>query len=130
LCKIEQTLGDTLLSDYAPVAPLLILAIAVGTIIMNLSRLMGPSNPNARKQATYESGMRPIGPAMRQIPVQFYRVGMLFIVFDIEVIFFLPWALVFRDMGYYGLAVMGVFFFVLLVGFAYEWFAGGLEWEQ
>ncbi len=118
-----------MLADFAPVTPLLILAVAVGTIILMLSRLMGPYNPHARKQATYESGMRPIGPAVRRIPIQFHRVGMLFILFDIEVIFFLPWALVFRDLGLYGLAVMGVFFYILLVGLAYEWFAGGLEWE-
>lgn len=118
-----------MLSEFAPVVPLFILAIAVGVIILFLSRLMGPHAPNARKVATYESGMQPIGPAVRQIPIQFYRVGMLFILFDIEVIFFLPWALVFRDLGYYGLAVIGVFFYILLVGLAYEWFAGGLEWE-
>ncbi|MCI0712776.1 MAG: NADH-quinone oxidoreductase subunit A [Chloroflexi bacterium] len=119
-----------MLDVYAPVAPLFILAILVGGIILILSRLMGPSKPHARKVATYESGMRPIGPAVRRLPVQFHRVGMLFILFDIEVIFFIPWALVFRDLGFYGLAVMGVFFYVLLIGLAYEWFAGGLEWEQ
>jgi len=108
---------------------LFILATVVGVLILFLSRLMGPYKPHARKSATYESGMRPIGPAVRRIPVQFYRVGMLFILFDIEVIFFLPWALVFRDLGYYGLAVMGVFFYILLVGLAYEYFAGGLEWD-
>ena len=118
-----------MLSEYAPVAPLFILATAVGIIVLFLSRLMGPYKPNERKVATYESGMRPIGPAVRRLPIQFYRVGMLFILFDIEVIFFLPWALVFRDLGYYGLAVMGVFFYILLVGLAYEWFAGGLEWD-
>lgn len=118
-----------MLADFAPVIPLLILAVGVGSIIVILSRLMGPFNPNTRKLAHYESGMRPIGPAMRRIPVKFYRVGMLFILFDIEVIFFLPWAVVFRDLGLYGLLTMGVFFFVLLVGFTYEWFIGGLEWE-
>lgn len=118
-----------MLEEFAPVVPLFILAITVGVIILLLSRLMGPSRPSARKYATYESGMRPIGPAVRRLPVQFHRVGMLFILFDIEVIFFIPWALVFRDLGFYGLAIMGVFFYILLIGLAYEWFAGGLEWE-
>ncbi len=117
------------MEQYAPVLPLLLLTVGVAILISFLSRLMGPHNPTARKTATYESGMRPIGPAVRRIPVKFYRVGMLFILFDIEVIFFLPWAVVFRDLGLYGLAVMGVFFFVLIVGFAYEWMIGGLEWE-
>ncbi len=118
-----------MLADYAPVAPLFLLAVAIALIVMFISRLLGPHNPTARKLASYESGMRPIGPAVRRIPVKFYRVGMLFILFDIEVIFFLPWAVVFRDLGLYGLATMGVFFFVLVVGFAYEWMVGGLEWE-
>lgn len=118
-----------MLADYAPVAPLLILAVGVAVLILFLSRLLGPFKPHPRKIAPYESGMRPIGPAVRRIPVQFYRIGMLFIIFDIEIIFFLPWAVVFRDMGWYGLSVMGVFFFILTVGFAYEWLVGGLEWE-
>ncbi len=118
-----------MLSDYAPVAPLFIVALTVATIILFISRLFGAHHPNLRKNAPYESGMRPIGPAVRRIPIQFYRVGMLFILFDIEVIFFLPWAVVFRDLGLYGLITMGIFFFVLLAGFVYEWVIGGLEWE-
>lgn len=118
-----------MLSDFAPVVPLLILAVVVASVALSLSRLMGPFKPESRKLAHYESGMRPIGTAMRRIPVKFYRVGMLFILFDIEVIFFLPWAVVFRDLGFYGLGVMGVFFFILVVGFMYEWMVGGLEWE-
>lgn len=117
------------MAEYAPILPLLLITVAVAIIISVLSRLMGPSKPTVRKTAPYESGMRPIGNAVRRIPVKFYRVGMLFIIFDIEVIFFLPWAVVFRDLGLYGLGVMGVFFFVLIVGFAYEWMIGGLEWE-
>ncbi|PJF45212.1 MAG: NADH-quinone oxidoreductase subunit A [Phototrophicales bacterium] len=117
------------MEHYAPVLPLFLLAIGVALLISFLSRIMGPSSPSVRKAASYESGMRPIGAAVRRIPVKFYRVGMLFILFDIEVIFFLPWAVVLRDLGLYGLAVMGVFFFVLIIGFAYEWMVGGLEWE-
>lgn len=118
-----------MLDNYAPVLPLFLLAVAVAIIVVFLSRLMGPYNPTKRKLATYESGMRPVGPAVRRIPIKFYRVGMLFILFDVEVIFFLPWAVVFRDLGLYGLSVMAVFFFVLIVGFTYEWMVGGLEWE-
>lgn len=118
-----------MLSDYAPVLPLFLLTAAVAILLVFLSRVMGPSNPTARKVAPYESGVRPIGSATRRIPVKFYRVGMLFILFDIEVIFFLPWAVVFRDLKLYGLLVMSVFFFVLVIGFAYEWIVGGLEWE-
>jgi len=117
------------LSEFAPVIPLLIIATAVALIILNLSRLMGPYKPSHRLLSTYESGMRPIGPAVRRIPVKFYRVAILFVLFDIEVIFLLPFAVVFRDLSVYGLLVMGAFFFTLTIGFIYEWMAGGLEWE-
>jgi len=108
---------------------LLVLAVAVCILFVFMSRLLGPFRPTARKLAPYESGMQPYGEAIRRIPVRFYRVAVLFILFDIEVIFFLPWAVVFRDYGLYGLAVMGAFFFVLTLGFVYEWKVGGLEWE-
>jgi len=117
------------LSEYAPIAALLILTVIMGIIIVSISRIFGPFRPNARKLAPYESGMEPYGPGIRRIPVKFYRVAVLFILFDIEVIFFMPWAVVFRDLGTYGLVAMGAFFFVLTVGFIYEWKVGGLEWE-
>lgn len=118
-----------MLSDYVPIAVLLILTVVMSIVILFMSRLLGPYRPTARKLAPYESGMQPYGPAIRRIPVKFYRVAVLFILFDIEVIFFLPWAVIFRDLGGYGLVTMGVFFFVLTVGFVYEWNVGGLEWE-
>jgi NADH-quinone oxidoreductase subunit A len=118
-----------LLSDYAPIAALFILTVVMSFIILFISRIFGPYRPHARKIAPYESGMQPYGSAIRRIPVKFYRVAVLFILFDIEVIFFLPWAVVFRDLGVYGLVTMGVFFFILTVGFVYEWKVGGLEWE-
>jgi len=77
----------------------------------------------------YESGMTPIGPGTRRIPVRFYLIAVLFILFDIEVVFFLPWAIAFRDLGWYGFWVMVVFNIPILIGFIYEWKKGGLEWE-
>jgi len=118
-----------MLSEYAPIASILVIAIAVATIILFLSRIMGPFKPAHRLLAPYESGMRPLGPAVRRIPVKFYRVAILFVIFDIEVIFLLPFAVIFRDLGFYGLATLGFFFFILTVGFMYEWMVGGLEWE-
>ncbi len=118
-----------MLSDFAPIASLFALSVLVGVMILFMSRMLGPFRPTARKLVPYESGMRPYGDAIRRIPVKFYRVAVLFILFDIEVIFFLPWAVVFRDLRLYGLAVMGFFFLVLTVGFVYEWMVGGLEWD-
>ncbi len=117
------------LQEFAPIAALIVIAIALSLIILVISRIFGPYRPTARKVSPYESGMKPIGPAVRRLPVKFYIVAVLFIIFDVEVIFFLPWAVVLRDLGLYGLAVMGLFIFILTVGLVYEWKKGALEWE-
>ncbi|MCY3798315.1 MAG: NADH-quinone oxidoreductase subunit A [Chloroflexi bacterium] len=115
--------------EFGPVTALLVISIVLALIISNISRLMGPHRPTYRKSVPYESGMKPIGPATRRLPVKFYLVAVLFIIFDIEVIFFLPWAVSMRALGVYGLAVMAIFTVILIVGFVYEWKKGGLEWE-
>ena len=73
--------------------------------------------------------MRPIGPGMRRMPVRFYLVAVLFILFDIEVVFFLPWAVVYKQLGLFGLVEMLIFIVILLVGYVYAWKKGALEWE-
>jgi NADH-quinone oxidoreductase subunit A len=117
------------LEQFAPVGALLVLSILVSIIVLVISRLFGPWKPTLRKTAPYESGMKPIGPANRRYPVRFYLVAVLFILFDIEVVFFLPWAVIFRDIGLYGLITMGVFTLILTIGLIYEWRMGALEWE-
>ncbi len=118
-----------MLDQYAPIAVLLILSTAVSLLIVFLSRIMGPFRPTRRKLEPYESGMTPIGPAMRRLPVKFYLVAVLFILFDIEVVFFFPFAVVARQLGLFALAEMGVFIGILLVGYVYAWRKGALEWE-
>jgi NADH-quinone oxidoreductase subunit A len=83
----------------------------------------------SRKGQPYESGMQPYGPGTRQVSVRYYLVAVLFILFDIEVVFVLPWAVVFRDLGIPGLIMMIVFLVVLEVAFFYAWKKGALEWE-
>ena len=117
------------LQAFAPASALIVIAFIVALLILMISRIFGPHNPSFRKNAPYESGMKPIGPANRRLPVKYYLVAVLFIVFDVEVIFFLPWAVKMRDMGVYGLLVMGFFTLILVVGFIYEWKKGALEWE-
>jgi NADH-quinone oxidoreductase subunit A len=117
------------LQEFAPIAALIIISIILTFIILVISRIFGPYKPTTRKVAPYESGMKPIGPAVRRLPVKFYLVAVLFIIFDVEVVFFLPWAVVLRDLGVYGLLTMGVFVFILTVGLIYEWKKGALEWE-
>jgi len=118
-----------MLDTYAPIGVLLIFTTVVCLLITTLSTLMGPSRPTHRKLEPYESGMVPIGPAVRKVPVRFYLVAVLFILFDIEVVFFLPWAVVARELGLFALGEMAVFIVILLVGLAYAWRKGALEWE-
>jgi NADH-quinone oxidoreductase subunit A len=118
-----------MLTEYLPIAILIALATALSVLIIILGHAFGPRRPSERKAYPYESGMRPIGPGRRRLPVRFYRIAVLFILFDIEVIFFLPWAVVYRQLGIFGLVEMFVFIIILLVGYIYAWKTGALEWE-
>lgn len=118
-----------MLHEYIPIAILLVLATVLAFVVVGLGHLFGPRHPTDRKSLPYESGMTPFGPGTRRMPVRFYMVAVLFILFDIEVIFFLPWAIVLRKLGLFGLIEMVVFVFILLVGFVYAWKKGALEWE-
>jgi NADH-quinone oxidoreductase subunit A len=115
--------------EYLPLAVLLIVATGLAGLTVAIGHLFGPRRPTQRKSLPYESGMRPIGPGTRRMPVDFYLVAVLFILFDIEVVFFLPWAVVFRQLGLFGLIEMGIFILILLVGYFYAWKKGALEWE-
>lgn len=118
-----------MLQDYLPIAVLIVISTGLSVTIVVLGHLFGPKRPSSRKSAPYESGMLPIGPGTRRMPVRFYLVAVLFILFDIEVVFFLPWAVVFRQLGVLGLIEMFVFILILLVGYVYAWKKGALEWE-
>lgn len=118
-----------MLQDYLPIAVLIVLSTGLSVVIIVLGHLFGPKRPSSRKLAPYESGMQPIGPGTRRMPVRFYLIAVLFILFDIEVVFFLPWAVVFRKLGVFGLVEMLVFILILLVGYVYAWKKGALEWD-
>ena len=118
-----------MLLDYLPLLVLIILATGLAGLVVIIGHLFGPRRPTARKAMPYESGMRPIGPGARRMPVRFYLVAVLFILFDIEVVFFLPWAVVFKQLGWFGLVEMLIFIVILLVGYVYAWKKGALEWE-
>jgi NADH-quinone oxidoreductase subunit A len=118
-----------MLIQYLPLIIILVLATGLAVIAVALGHLFGPRRPTSRKSLPYESGMRPIGPGARRMPVHFYLVAVLFILFDIEVVFFLPWAIAFRKLGVFGLVEMGIFIGILLVGYVYAWKKGALEWE-
>ncbi len=123
-----------MLFDYWPIAVLVFLTFGLGVLVILLGYLFGPHRPSPRKVSPYESGMKPIGPGTRQMPVRFYLVAVLFILFDIEVVFLLPWAVVFKEFvrnnqGGFVLLEIGIFLAVLLVGYAYAWKKGALEWD-
>ncbi len=118
-----------MITPYIPIAILLVLATGLAFLIVALGHLFGPRRPSLRKSVPYESGMRPLGPGTRRMPVRFYLIAVLFILFDIEIVFFLPWAVVFRQLGLFGLIEMLVFVIILLVGYFYAWKKGALEWE-
>ncbi|MCD6400811.1 MAG: NADH-quinone oxidoreductase subunit A [Anaerolineales bacterium] len=115
--------------EFLPIAILFVLAIALAAFIVFLGTIFGPKRYINTKMMPYESGMTPIGPGTRRMNVRFYLIAVLFILFDIEVIFFLPWAVVFRSLGLFALIEMLVFIGILLVGYVYAWKKGALEWE-
>jgi NADH-quinone oxidoreductase subunit A len=118
-----------MLLEYLAIAVLIALAIVVALIAIGLGELFGPKKKSEQKAMPYESGMTPYGSGTRRMPVRFYLIAVLFILFDIEVVFFLPWAVVFRKLGLFGLIEMIVFIVILLVGYVYAWKKGALEWE-
>lgn len=123
-----------MLLEYAAIATMVFVVILIAVIAIVLGALFGPKRPSAKKAMPYESGMNPIGEGTRRIPVRFYLIAVLFILFDIEVVFFIPWALIFRDFVAQGQGVflfveMLTFILILLVGYVYAWKKGALEWE-
>ncbi|MCO6453297.1 MAG: NADH-quinone oxidoreductase subunit A [Caldilineales bacterium] len=115
--------------EYLPLLVLIIIAAAFAAIAIILPTVLGPKNPNKMKQEPIESGMIPFSGAWRRFPVQYYMVAMLFIIFDIEVIFFYPWAVSLNALGWFGLIEMAVFLGILLVGYFYVWKKGAFEWQ-
>ncbi len=118
-----------MLDIYLPILVVIGVAVAfaVGSVV--LSRLIGVKKPSAVKLAPYECGMPLIGTAQERFSIKFYIVAMLFILFDIEAVFLYPWAIIFKKLGLFGFAEMGVFIVILLVGYIYVWKKGALEWE-
>ena len=118
-----------MLNEYIPLLIILILATVLAFLVIILGAIFGPRRPTERKSAPYESGMVPYGMGTRRISIRYYLIAVLFILFDIETIFFLPWAVVFRKLGLFGLIEMFIFIGILLVGYVYAWKKGALEWE-
>ena len=106
-----------------------LLAAGVSGLFIFLSQTLGPKRPNAAKDMPFECGEPPFESPAGRHAVKFYVAGMLFVLFDIELVFFFPWAVVYRKLGLFGFAEMMFFLFVLMLGFIYAWRNGALEWK-
>jgi NADH-quinone oxidoreductase subunit A len=123
--------GGASMSEYIPVLfTFAITAVVVG-VMVSLNRLLGPRpvRPPATKEVTFECGNDPSGTAWARWSIKFYLVAILFIVFDVEVVFMYPWAVMFRELGMFGFVEMMLFIGVLAVGFLFAWRKGALEWK-
>jgi NADH-quinone oxidoreductase subunit A len=117
------------LAEYLPTLLFLIVAGGIGVALLVVGRVLGPQRPTAEKLSPYECGFGAFEDARMQFDVRYYLIAILFIVFDLEIAFVFPWALVFRELGVFGLIEMGVFLALLVIGFIYVWKKGALEWE-
>ena len=115
--------------SYLPLLLLFGVSLATAIMMVMMSHMMGPQRPTPQKEMPYESGMIPLGDSRQRFTVKFYLVGILFIVFDIETIFLIPWSVSYRDLGVLGFIEGLVFVAVLGVGLLYVWRKGGLDWE-
>ncbi|MHB8873972.1 MAG: NADH-quinone oxidoreductase subunit A [Myxococcaceae bacterium] len=117
------------LAPYLPLAATLLVAGLMAAAIPLLAKMLGPRRPSAVKSASFECGSVSEGSARSRFAVKFYVVALLFIVFDIETVFLYPWAVNFKALGWFGYAEVAAFAATLLVGLAYVWKKGALEWE-
>ena len=118
-----------MLAEYLPILIFLAVAGALGVLLLVLGYLFAPRKPDAEKLSPYECGFEAFEDTRMKFDVRYYLVAILFIVFDLEIAFLVPWAVALDAVGMVGLAAMGVFLLVLVVGFVYEWRKGALEWD-
>jgi NADH-quinone oxidoreductase subunit A len=116
------------MGDYLPIVVMFVLSVGFVVLSLVITKLVASSRPTEAKLAPYECGIVPTREPPRRFPVRFYLVAMIFIIFDIEIIFLFPWATVFRELGGYGLAVMMMFIVPFFLSFAWEISQGGLDW--
>ncbi len=118
-----------MLESYIPILIMLAVGVVMAIIFSTGSTLLGPKRPTEEKLSTYESGMEPVGSTSERFSIKYYMVAMLFIVFDIEVIFLYPWAVNFKILGLFGFIEMLIFIAILLVGYFYILKKGALRWD-
>ena len=118
-----------MLSNYVPILIFLIVASLLGGLLLLLGRVLAPNRPDAAKLSPYECGFEAFEDSRMKFDVRYYLVAILFIIFDLEIAFLFPWAIVLEEIGVFGFWAMMLFLGILVVGFIYEWMKGALEWE-
>ena len=118
-----------MLENYLPVLIFLVIGLAVGAVMIALGFVLSPHKPDAEKNSAYECGFEAFGDARMKFDVRYYLVAILFIIFDLEIAFLFPWAIVLEEIGMFGYVAMAIFLGILVIGFIYEWKKGALEWE-
>jgi len=117
------------LAEYFPVLLFMAVSAVIGIALIAIGNLLGPKKPGAEKDSPYECGFEAFEDARMKFDVRYYLIAILFIIFDLEIAFVLPWATVFSKLGLFGLVEMGMFLGLLVLGFVYVWKKGALEWE-
>ena len=115
--------------EYVSILILAVMAAVVGAIMLFANALFGPKKPNAVKAKPFECGVEPIALPAGRLPIHFYVVAMLFVVFDVELVFLFPWAVLARELGWFGVWEMGFFLLIVVAGFVYAWKQGALEFK-
>jgi len=123
-------MSPSYLDAYAPLLIHILAAMGLSAALILLSTLVGRHRPSRAKMQPYECGIRPTGDAREPFSVKFYLVAMVFILFDVEAIFFYPWAVVYRDLRWFGFLEMLLYILILLVGYVYLWKKGALDWSR
>jgi len=118
-----------MLESYLPILIFIFIGLAFGITPIVLGRILAPHKPNIAKNSAYECGFKPFEAARMKFDVRYYLIAILFIVFDLEIAFLFPWAVVINKIAWPGFIAMGIFLLMLAIGFAYEWKKGALEWE-
>ncbi|MDW8324577.1 MAG: NADH-quinone oxidoreductase subunit A [Burkholderiales bacterium] len=118
-----------MLENYFPILLFILVGLAIGVVAIGVGWVLSPNRPDAEKLSPYECGFEAFEDARMKFDVRYYLVAILFILFDLEIAFLFPWAVVLEEIGAFGFWSMMVFLALLTVGFVYEWMKGALEWE-
>jgi NADH-quinone oxidoreductase subunit A len=119
----------TMLEQYFPILLFIVVGLGLGVVLLSLGTLLAPNRPDPEKLSPYECGFEAFEDARMKFDVRYYLVAILFILFDLEIAFLVPWAVVLPNIGFEGFVAMMIFLLILVVGFVYEWKKGALEWE-